>query len=246
MRTVTEFLSPVLTLTTPCSCSDQPRRSSRVLATLLVFMQLSVVPVQAQPAAGEPATAQAERARIAAERGRIDAAYAAEQQSCFQRFAVNDCRNANRRRRDVEKATLRKRELGLNDAERARKAAVQRDNIEQRRAERAQRAAEFAAQPAPSTSADRPASTRGTPRVPDAARDNGAKPPMAPRAGPRDDRRQRRAAAAAERAERIAQEAANVAQNDRRLRAAAEHKADVNERNQARDKAAAPLPLPTP
>ena len=246
MHAVTECLR-LAPATTPCSSTEQPRGRWRVPATLLVvFMQLSVVPVQAQPTSHEPATAQAERARIAAERSRIDARYAVEQQSCFQRFAVNDCRNVNRRRRDAEKTILRKRELDLNDAERARKAAVQRDNIERRQVERARREAEAAAQPMSGSYPDRPAGVRGTPRAPDAARDGNAKPPMTPRAGPRDDRRQHRAAAAADKADRTVQEAANLAQNDRRLREAAKHKADVMERNRGRDRTAVPLPAPSP
>ncbi len=199
----------------------------------------------AQPAPSEPEPARAERVRIAAERSRIDAEYAAEQQRCFKRFAVNDCRNESRRRRDAARGALRKREIELNDAERARRAAVQHDNIEQRQRELEQREAEAGASArGMPPSADRAAPTQMVPRSARGPRDSGPTGPMAPRGKPREDRRERRATAAAERAERIAQEAGNVAQRERRLREAAEHKAEVLETDAARQQRAAPLPVP--
>lgn len=201
--------------------------------------------VHAQPAPNEPASAQTERVRIAAERSRVDADFAAEQQRCFKRFAVNDCRNESRRRRDAARSVLRKGEVELNDAERARRAAVQRDSIEQRQQERQRRGAEAA--PAPRDeplASDRTEPARLVPRSAPSARSSGPSGPIAPRAKPREDGRERRATVAAQRAERVAQEASNVAQRERRLREATEHKAEVLKTDAARQQTAPPLPVP--
>ena len=232
----------------PDFTAEPPHRSrhgTAALSVVLLALLSLASPLRAQPAADEPTDAQAERSHIAAERTRIDAKYAAEQQRCFKHFAVNDCRNDSRRRRDAERTLLRKREIELNDAERMRKAAVQRDNIEQRRLERERRAAEAtAAESADPANVDRSKAVEAPPHGASDRRGGGPNTPMAPRAKPRDDQRARRATAAAERAERIAQEAGNVAQRDRLLREAAEHKADVLEKDAVRPKPAAPLPLP--
>lgn len=201
--------------------------------------------VHAQPAADEPASAQAERVRIAAERSRIDADYAVEQQRCFKRFAVNDCRNDSRRRRDAARSVLRKSEVELNDAERARRAAVQRDSIEQRQQERQNREAEAATTPrSEPLASDRTEPARLVPQGDHNPRNSGPNSPIAPRAKPREDGHERRATAAAQRADRIAQEASNLAQRERRLREAAEHKAEVLKTDAARQQTAAPLPPP--
>lgn len=222
------------------------RRVLAVLSALLIAMASTTAQAQVQqPAAGEPAAAQAERGRMAVERARIDADYAAAQQRCFQRFAVTDCRNESRRRRDAARTVLKKREIELNDAERARKATVQHDNIEQRRRERERREADAAAQATEAPAAERAAPARIAPGGAAAARGGAPNPPMAPRGKVRDDQRQRRATAAADRAERLAQEAAHVAQRERQLREAVEHKSDVLERSVAREKPAAPLPVPS-
>ena len=223
------------------------RRTLHRLRRVLAVLGLAIAPFATahaqQPAPAEPAAAVAERARIAAERGRINAAYEAEQQRCFQRFAVTSCRNDSRRRRDADNGLLRKREIELNDAERARKAAVQRFRIEQRQRERVQREAETA-EPAGLPGATAAPAARITLRAPGPIRNSAPKAPMAPRAKPREDQPQRRAAAATRQAQRVAQEAANVAQNERRLQEASEHKAEVIARNKARTKSAEPLSLP--
>ncbi len=217
-----------------------------VLCALLVALPLAQG-VHAQPAAEEPMAAQAERTRIAAQRSRIDADYLTAQKACFKRFAVTDCRNDSRRQRDAARAVLRKREIELNDAERVRKADLQRDAIAARRLERARRDAEAAATGVPGASARDRSGAAGpiAPRARSSPRSDGPSKPIAPRGKPRSDDAARRAGAAADRAERAAQEAGNFAQRERLLREAAEHKADVLKTNAAREKPAAPLPVPT-
>lgn len=91
---------------------------------------LGSVSVTAQIADGGLQVA-AEHARIDAERQRIEKRFAEEEAACFQKFAVNDCRDASRARRRVDMADLRRQEIALNDAERKRKGAEQLQRMEE-------------------------------------------------------------------------------------------------------------------
>lgn len=67
----------------------------------------------------------AERARISAERNRLEAGFLAEDAECYNRFAVNSCLGkVNDRRREVM-SDLRRQELLLNDEERRIRGAEQ-------------------------------------------------------------------------------------------------------------------------
>lgn len=82
--------------------------------------------------------AEAERDRIQSERKAIEARYAQEQAACFQKFAVNDCRDVSRASRRTALGDLRRQEVALNDAERKRKAAAQVHRLEQKNSQEAQ------------------------------------------------------------------------------------------------------------
>ena len=73
-----------------------------------------------------------ERARIADERGRVEARFAAEEKACYAKFGVNDCLQEARTRRREVLADLRRQEVSLNDADRRRRAAERLSEIEQR------------------------------------------------------------------------------------------------------------------
>lgn len=59
-----------------------------------------------------------ERAKIAAERSRLEADFLAEDYACYQRFAVNSCLGKVNARRRQAVADLRRQEILLNDEER--------------------------------------------------------------------------------------------------------------------------------
>jgi len=111
-------------------------RSSPLLPRAIVAALLCLVacmPVAAQQGGAAPAGAKAaegpdlsaERERIKAERARIDAAKGQEERACQDRFAVNDCMNAAKRRWREPLADLRRQENALNDQERRRRSADQ-------------------------------------------------------------------------------------------------------------------------
>ena len=83
----------------------------------------------AQPTAAVPAEAprsiDAERARINADRARLEAGFLAEDAECYKKFAVNSCLGkVNERRREVM-GDLRRQEILLNDEERRIRGAEQ-------------------------------------------------------------------------------------------------------------------------
>lgn len=88
--------------------------------------------------AQSPQDTAAEQSRIAAERGRAEARYEAEQKVCWQKFAVNDClASAKARRREVL-SDLRRQELSISDAERKRRGVERKRAIEEKASEQKQ------------------------------------------------------------------------------------------------------------
>ena len=73
-----------------------------------------------------------ERARIAAERGRAQAAFAVEDKACYKRFWVNACLDEVKARRTDLLADLRRQEVALNDQERKAQGAEQLQKIEEK------------------------------------------------------------------------------------------------------------------
>lgn len=75
-----------------------------------------------------------ERARLLQQRRTLSEAFAAEERACTQRFAVTACVDAIKLRRRESLAPLRERELQIDEAERAQKAAERRAAIAAKRA----------------------------------------------------------------------------------------------------------------
>lgn len=190
--------------------------------------------------ARDDATEDAQRARIAAERGQVEAAFRAEEKACYQKFAVNDCVKDARARRRASMADLRRQEVSLNDAKRKRDAAEHVRALEDRaaagRQQEAQRRQEAAdAQLGRETHAVDKAATR-------ASREASAPA----RAAARKQQAERRQAEAGAARTRRAQEAAdNVKAHESRVAAARQRKAELEKRLAERKKPAAqPLPVP--
>ena len=80
------------------------------------------------PPAGQPLAPwlQAQRARIASERGAATRHFEEAEQACWQRFAVNDCLQQARVQRRTALDRLRQQELAINDLERQRQADARR------------------------------------------------------------------------------------------------------------------------
>lgn len=94
----------------------------------IVFCLMAVFsgPLFAQP------EVEAERSRIAAERTRVQAGFAVEDNACYKRFWVNDCLDEVKGRRLDQLADLRRQEVALNDQERKAKGAEQLQKIEEK------------------------------------------------------------------------------------------------------------------
>jgi hypothetical protein len=100
----------------------------------------------AAPAA-QPGTMDVERARISADRARLEAGFLAEDAACYKRFAVNSCLGEVNARRREAMADLRRQEISLNDEERRIKGAEQiRKTEEKSSPEKLQEAADRRAQ----------------------------------------------------------------------------------------------------
>ncbi|MES2413622.1 MAG: hypothetical protein V4614_07455 [Pseudomonadota bacterium] len=66
-----------------------------------------------------------ERARIGAERARLEAGYTAEQAACHKKFMVNNCLDDIKPRRREALADLRRQEIALDEQDRKARAAEQ-------------------------------------------------------------------------------------------------------------------------
>ncbi|AYQ29759.1 MULTISPECIES: hypothetical protein [unclassified Polaromonas] len=109
------------------------------------FLATLCVVVLAQPAAPAEAapTRDAERARIGAERARLEAGFLAEDAECYKKFAVNSCLGKVNERRREAMGDLRRQELILNDEERRIRGADQiRKTEEKQSPEKLQEAAD--------------------------------------------------------------------------------------------------------
>ena len=97
---------------------------SFVIAFLLFWLG-GFATSQTGPANVKTADIDAQRAAIAAERGRLEAGFLSEDAACQKKFTVNSClENINARRRAVM-ADLRRQEIMLNDEQRKGKAEQQ-------------------------------------------------------------------------------------------------------------------------
>jgi colicin import membrane protein len=100
------------------------------MKSTLTFLALCAGVLVAQ-AAGAPdlATERAERDRIGAERSQAEAAFAAREQECRERFAVTACLDAARRERRAALDRLRVQQDVLDEADRKRRAAQRVEEI---------------------------------------------------------------------------------------------------------------------
>ncbi len=96
------------------------------IAINLCLMAVFSGSLLAQPAV------ETERSRIAAERARVQADFAVEDNACYKRFWVNVCLDEVKRRRLDQLADLRRQEVALNDQERKAKGAEQLQKIEEK------------------------------------------------------------------------------------------------------------------
>lgn len=209
-------------------------------AVLLAFYAAVAAAVTVPAAADAPA---AERARIAAERGKVEAQYRDEERACWGRFAVNDCLAAARAKRRSALADLRRQEISLNEAEHKQRAAERLRSMEQR----ADTAPPPAAPPTVRERGDRDAkaaqrAAEQAAREAEHARRTVAKKRQGDRAAGVSEELARREA---ERASRAARAAENVRRREALQREARERQEALQRRLAARQKpAAAPLPVP--
>lgn len=111
---------------------------------------LSVIAAaQASDAEAGPPGIDVARAKIGAERARLEAGFLGEDHACHERFAVNSClRKVNARRREAM-AELRRQEIALNDEERRIRGEQEMRRIEEKSSpENLQQAADQRAQAA--------------------------------------------------------------------------------------------------
>lgn len=168
-----------------------------------------------------------EKSRIQAERRRIEAQRASEEAACRTRFAVTDCLEDVRRRWRGPLADLRRQEVALDDAERQRRGAQQRADVEQRQAEAQQEQAQRRARVA---SEQREREERAAAKAAGPTPGGSPRPPAAAASGPRFTPQQ---------------EAENARARAARVDSAREHKEAV-QRRQAERKREAARPLPVP
>lgn len=120
------------------------RAGSGVLLVLQLWSALAIAQEPAVQAPAAPSSAPsgvldrtAERERIRRERQAIDQSLQHAQAACYQRFAVEDCLRAARRRAREDLAVLRQQESMMDDSERRERAALRLRSIEERQSIRA-------------------------------------------------------------------------------------------------------------
>ena len=101
------------------------------LFTALIFFAALCSGAAAQTAA-LPATPDAERTRIAAERALMESGFLTEDAACYERFFVNSCLDEVNTRRREALAALRTQEVVLNEQERKLRGAEQIRRIEEK------------------------------------------------------------------------------------------------------------------
>ncbi len=183
------------------------------------------LPVAAQ-APGEEA---AERARIASERSRIEAAFEQAQRDCYQKFAVSDCLAEVRSKRREALVPLRAQEITLDDAERQRRAAERVKELDERRESQARERDEARVR---AQAEERDRQQRAADKAADSQRNREQAGDRAERAaGPREEHRP-------------PDTQDNLRRHRDRVTEAQERKAKVQERAAREGPPAAPLPTP--
>ncbi len=187
--------------------------------------------------AQEPNDVSSERARIVAERTRVEAAFRAEEKACYGKFAVNDCVKAAKARRRVVIADLRRQEVTLNDAERRRRAAEHLRELEERAAKAPPQAKTPPAAKVPAT----PQQPRSNSYAESASKETSRQSSSAAK---QEGERERRAKKDADQTARANAAAENRRKYAERIAEAEERRAKLDKRLADRKKPAA-KPLPT-
>ena len=105
--------------------------------TAVIALLLAAAAAHAQQQ--EDASITAERARLKAQRSKVEAEFTAEEKACYGKFAVTDCLTAARTKRRTAVGDLRRQEIALNDTARKRNAAERRHSIDEKNALQRQR-----------------------------------------------------------------------------------------------------------
>lgn len=92
---------------------------------LLVFTGLAQAQIALVAGQDPVASLEERRARISAERARLETSFSAEDAACYERFAVNSCLGKIDTRRRQAMAELRRQEISLNDEERKNRGEEQ-------------------------------------------------------------------------------------------------------------------------
>jgi hypothetical protein len=194
---------------------------------------LSLLFAVAAHAQDEDASVTAERARLKQEHQKADAVYLAEEKACYGKFAVNDCiARAKARRREVV-SDLRRQEIALNDAERKRKAAERKRELDEKAAQQKEREGVAPARAASQAGRGLRANERSASRASQAATD-------AQKAALHDKEvKQREAAHEAAQQRRGAEAAKNAKEHERRAAEAKEREEKARQRTAERKKPAA-------
>lgn len=200
-----------------------------ILASLCLLLALPAM-------AEEGGDAVAQRARIEAERARVNALFVEEEKACRGRFAVHDCTAAAKARQREALKPLRQQEIELNAIERERKTAERLRELEEKRSPQVQEEAarkRTEAQKDAKAREQRAAEKAATRRQPEPEAATPAVPAASAVAGPKSG------------GTTAAEAEARRREHEQRLAEAREHKAKVLKRQEERKKPPAqPLPVP--
>jgi len=200
----------------------------------LVLCSLLVVAV------GAVSAKETDETQLKQERSAIDKRLAAAEAACYQKFAVNGCLRSARQQARSERAAVQQRENDLKDAARRERTDAHRQELQDKQAAAAEKAALGGALPAPTG----PQAHRPNPPAPSAHRST------ANQSAHRSPANQSVSAGNAEQARaRRAQDAAQARQRLLDKQSAAAERAQALQRRQAQREAsghpqAAPLPDP--
>jgi colicin import membrane protein len=253
------------TMTTPLVFTARRWRNAIILIAACAMLHWAGAQnVPENPATARQATTQAttqaieaneraERERINQQSASVSADYEAARAQCYQRFLVNACLAEARDNHNNQQADLKRQANALNDIQRKRRGAEQLERTEEKQS--SQRQEEIAAQRGKALAGgekrDQRQSERAAAAKPGAAKDKSAR--TAPQARPSKQANQvnqaSQQARANEKAANLKRKKANAAQakaeQEQRVKEAAEHRESVKNRQQKRKKPpAASLPLP--
>ena len=199
--------------------------------------------IQSAENASSEASTQALRERIALERAQVQQRFSQQEAVCYQKFAVNSCREDSRIERNEALGELRRQEITLNQAERRRKGALQHQLTEDKSQRASEREAALPDQTAASEPA--PAAKQRAPATARKAKAPGAAPTAKAPSASQDQKQAQRSREAAAREAKALAAAQNQARYDAKLGKVQADKEAAAQRAAQRSKPAASS-LPTP